>query len=369
MKIKPFTCFLFAVAIILVAISPWLIQSHYYEEPESVPYKGILTIWNITDWRTGGSSCMSFLKKRIEEFEDHNPYIFIDIIDITKSEAEQEIKNNEIPDMISYPLGFKVNFPLYELPQKKVSFPQISDYSYPYMCGGYCILINSDMLDQEGIFAPISWGISPEELISISKLGVCFDSENGYSSLPAIATHEFPYTVGPKISTWGESALPEAVLNLPIVSYTDGLDYFCSNKAGVLIASQRQLFEINQLNNDGKAPSFLSYAISGYTDMVQMVGVSYCEDEKKLEACSKFAEYLISDSVQSKLEALGTFPVIDGLDIYEDNSCLYSIYELHKNAKLGTAENRQILSELTIQAINGDEQALKKLRNILGAYG
>jgi ABC-type glycerol-3-phosphate transport system substrate-binding protein len=363
MKIKPFTCFLFAVAIILIALSPWLIQSYYSEAPATVPYKGILTLWNITGWRTGGSSCGSFLKKRIADFEARNASIFIDFIDLTAAEADAALQKGEVPDIVSYPLGLDIDLPLSQLPHKYTIFPEINENAYPYMCGAYCLLINADMLEENGLFAPVGWGVRPDELLSMSGLGVCFDSEEGCLSLPAVALHEYPETEGPKLHTWGEPRAPDAATGLTVVAYSDGLNCFFSGKAGLLIASQRQLFEVNAKLEEGEAPAYLAYALSNYTDMAQLVSAVWSDDDKKRQACVDFAGFLIEERVQAKLEALGVFPVLPGLEIYADNDCMASIYKLlSEGAVLALPEDRPMLSDLSIKALGGNNDALAKLK-------
>lgn len=367
MKIKPFTCFLFAVALILIALSPWLIQSYYSQAPEDVPYKGILTLWNISDWRTGGSSLSSFLKKRITDFEARHAYLFIDIVDLTVAEAAEALGKGESPDIISYPLGYSPDVRLEALPHADTIFPEISGDAYPYMCGAYCMIINADMLDEQGLFPPDGWGVRPDELAGLSQLGVCFDNEAGFSSLPAIAVHKYPERSDPDTGATERPAVQDAMLGLKIASYSDGMRLFCSGQAGVLIASQRQLFEAGKKFEEGTSPAFLPYALSGYTDMVQLISVVAGDDDKKQRSCVDFAQYLLNERIQSKLEALGVFPVLPGLEIYTDNDCMASMYELlSKGAALAMPEDRQSLNELSMKAFGGDKGALAELRHMLG---
>jgi hypothetical protein len=367
MKIKPFTCFLFAVALILIALSPWLIQSYYSEAPASVPYKGILTLWNITGWRTGGSSCSSFLKKRIKDFEARNAYMFIDLVDLTAAEAAEALQKGETPDIVSYPLGFSMDLPLSPLPHKDTILPEISGKSYAYMCGAYCLLINADMMEERGLFPPGGWGVRPDELLNLSQLGVCFDSEEGCLSLPAVALHKYPEYEGPNTRPWDQPPDQDAALGLTIVAYSDGLSCFRSGQAGVLIASQRQLSEANAKLEESELPAFLAYALSGYTDMAQLISAVSADNEKKQQACIDFAEFLLEERVQAKLEALGAFPVLPDLKIYQDNACMASMYELlSEDAVLAMPKDRPSLSELSMEALGGNKSALAKLRHMLG---
>jgi hypothetical protein len=366
MKIKPFTFFVCAIAVILAAAAPFIVQTYFEEEPETEFYKGVLTLWNITDWRTAGSSCASYLKKRIERFESQHAYIFIDIVNMTKEEAAESINGGEVPDIVSYPLGFDIGLEFFSLPHIDTIFPEAGDTAYPYMCGAYFMAVNTGMLDREGLFTPQGWGIRPDELIEISRLGVCFDSEEGYSSLPAAALHEYPEDEGPGVTTWDEPEMPDAALSMSAAEYTNGLNCFCSEKACVLIASQRQFFELSELSMDGSAPSFQPYAISGYTDMVQLISVPECDNKKKLAACIEFAQYLLSENSQKGLEALGVFPVLPGLRVYGDNDCFSDIYGLlSENACLAMPEQREYIGGLVKDALGGSKSALGRLRHIL----
>jgi hypothetical protein len=366
MKLKPFTYFLCAIAVMLALVSPLIIKSFLYVPPETDRYKGMLVLWNITDWRTGGSSCFSFLRKRTGEFEAKNASIFVDSIDMSVAEAEEAIGKGETPDILSYPLGFESTLEFSQLPYKETLFNNVSSKTYPFICGGYCMLVNTDMLDQKGLLTPDNWGVVPKELIEIAKNGIEFDSEQGYSSLPSIALYEFPDTKGPDISTCDETAQPEIVSNISISAFNGGLKSFCEGKSCILIASQRQLFETRQMYQDNRAPSFKAFALSGYTDMFQMIGVVKSDDRKKTEACTDFAAYLLSAPVQKKVEALGVFPVIAGLDIYQSDECLYSVYALLCEGNYPSNPKNTNLPALAEKALEGDADALSRLRRNAG---
>ena len=370
MKLKPITYFLCAVTLVLILFSPWLILSADETQPGASQYQGVLTLWHITGWRAGGSTGASFLKKRVKEFESSNGHVFIEVQSMTLPEALDALQAGETPDMVSYPFGVDPGVSFSPLPAKDVLFSYITDFAYPYMCGGYCILVNTDTLNEQGQYVSDDWGIRPDELVEAVQLGIGFDAEDGYSSLPAIALHEYPAATGPNISTWGEPEMPDAALCLSNAVYTDAFESFCQGETCVLIASHRQLFEATQLYEQNECPSFCAYAIGGYTDMVQLIGVTECEDSQKQAVCTAFAEYLISDSVQKKLEALGVFPVIPDLEIYSDNLCLNAMYELlHENAALPDPDNQETLDTLAQEAFQGDHAALKKIRRILRGSG
>lgn len=363
--LKPYAVFLCALTVILLAFSPFLILSFYQKLPLAEQYKGILTLLHISDWRTAGSSVASFLEKCILQFEACNPHVFIDLVCLSKDDAAEALTNGFKPDIISYPYGFAAQWSFAALPPANHCFNPGAHNAYPYLCGGYCAIVNTDMLNEKGVEIADDWGIRPEELLNAAKLGICFDSEKGYTSLPALAKHQYPDVKRPDISTFEKPEPADVALNIP-GKLQNGLQCFCDEQAAVLIASHRQLFEVWQQFEHGQAPGFKAYAIGGYTDMVQMIGVSDAAEQPKLKACQQFAVLTVSGKMQRRVAALGVFPVAPGIEIYSDDGCKKAMCELLcQNAAFGDPNMLHTLNSLAEKAFRGDKNALKTLRNSL----
>ena len=363
---KPVAYFLCALALLLICLSPWLILSYYEKLPPKPYFQGILSLWHIPGWRTGGSSGAAFLQKRITQFEGQNPHVFIEIRTLTSEQAQKALENGESPDIVSYPYGAEPAIDFASLPPEATLFRGLPDTAYPYMCGGYCLLVNTDKLAEGGIDLPSGWGLRPEALLSAAETGVCFDAEPGYTALPALAIHAYPEAEKPQLSTWGAPEPPDAALCLE-ADWQDGFVSFCAGNKGVLIASHRQLFEASESFTQGDVPPFAAYAISPYTDMVQMVGITRNDDALRQTAAESFVTYLLSDSAQKKLEPLGVFPVKPNLEIYEQNDILKNMYEqLCTGAALPRSTDKESLEELAKAAYGGDARALGQLRRLLG---
>ncbi len=363
---KPVAYFLCALALLLICLSPWLILSYYEKLPPKPYFQGILSLWHISGWRTGGSSGGAYLQKRITQFEGQNPHVFIELRTLTPEKALQALEAGEMPDIVSYPYGTALALDFANLPAETTIFDGLPDTAYPYMCGGYCLLVNTDLLAEKGIDLPSGWGLRPEALLSAAETGVCFDSEQGYTALPALAVHTYPEAEKPQVSTWGASDPPDAALSLE-ADWQDGFASFCAGDKAILIASHRQLFEASESFTQGDVPPFTAYAIGPYTDMVQMIGVTRNEDALRQSAAESFLTYLLSDSAQAKLEPLGVFPVKPNLEIYEQNDILKNMYEqLSAGAALPRSADKNTLDELAKAAYAGDAHALAELRQHLG---
>jgi hypothetical protein len=363
---KPFAYFLCALAILLVVLSPRLILSYYEKLPEEPYFEGVLRMWHISGWRTGGSSAAAFLENRIRQFEANHPHVFIELSCLTSEKASAALKEGETPDLVSFPFGQAPALAFEPLPRHSFVLPADTQNAWPYMCGGYCILVSNDLLSENGVDTPQSWGIRPDALLDAAQLGVIFDAEEGYSALPALALHAYPKAEGPNISTWSEPEPPDAALALSPAAYTDGLNAFCKGEAAVLIASHRQLFEVSERYTQGEAPAFTAYAVGGYTDMAQMIAVTEQEDELRRSACESFAAYLLTPSSQIKLEALGVLPTVRNVDIYAENTVMQALYEqLCAAGTFAPPEQRQQLDALAMEMYGGSALAMQKLRALL----
>lgn len=351
MNKKPLAYFLCVLTLALIAISPFIITS-FFSEPEDNEknFEGILEMWHITDWRTGGSSKTAFLAKRIKDFEKSHPHVFIRMTKMSASEALGEINKGNLPDIISYPSSFSHNF----------------KDEKPYMYGAYYILINNELAEENGYFLPDGFGVDPQMLMDLSELNLVFDAEEGYSALPAIAIHEVPDPPRPNISTWPEKIEVDAALSLYPDEYFDGLNKFLDGEACIMIASQRQLFEATMDYEQNNGPAFSYYAISGYTDMVQYICPFEDEDRLRQNMCQAFTEFIISERAQSKLYPLGVFPVIGGVSIYEEDEINTKIYELLTNKPaIVSPEIQETLTDLSVRSFSGDRASLKELRSLL----
>ena len=363
---KPFAYFLCALAILLVVLSPRLILSYYEKLPEEPYFEGVLHMWHISGWHTGGSSAAAFLENRIRQFEANNPHVFIELASLTPEKASAALKQDEKPDLVSFPYGQEPALAFEPLPRQSFVVPADTQYAWPYMCGGYCIIVNNDLLSENGISAPQSWGIRPDALLEAAQYGVVFGAEKGYSALPALALHAYPKAEGLNISTWGEPEPPDAALGLSPAAYTDGLNIFCRGEAAVLIASHRQLFEVSERYMQGESPAFTAYVIGGYTDMAQMIAVAEQEDELRRSACESFAAYLLTPSSQIKLEALGVLPTVRNVDIYAENAVMRALYEqLCESGTFASPDKRQQLDALAMEMYGGSALAMHKLRSLL----
>jgi len=359
------------LTLLLLALSPWMLASFFSRPQAPRTYRGILTMWHITDWRTGGSSITAFLQRRIAAFEAEHPHVFIELETMSAAQASIVLRESS-PDLISYPSSFLPAADFAPLPPQNIipAFAHPDSRAYPYLLGGYCIMVNTEILNENGIDAPDGWGIRPDALAAAAAYGIAFAAEPGYSPLPAPALHAFPDAEGPNINTWGAEPMPDIALNLAPVSTDDPLASFCSSDVCVLIASHRQFGEVTSAFEQADAPAFAVYAIGGYTDMAQYISVIPGDNPLQQDMCAEFASYLVSARVQKKTSALGVFPAVPGLEVYSDDACRAAMYRLLCDSPAyAPPDNAKEMDRLAREAFGGNKRALRQLRRMLQKGG
>ena len=83
-----------------------------------------------------------------------------------------------------------------------------------------------------------------------------------------------------------------------------------------LLGTQRDLYRLSQREQNGKIEPLGFCPLTGYTDLVQFVGISSVCGEKA-SSCQDYLQYLISDEVQQSLVNLSLFGVVDAA-LYTD---------------------------------------------------
>lgn len=366
MKRKATTLFLCVLTIALIAASPFVLTSYFSEQTEPAAFKGILTLWHIEEWRTGGSSGLSYLQRRIYEFEKKHPHVFIETEKMTADEARDAAAQGVLPDIVSFPSGCDTGLLLSPIAAQKDAYISGTDGALAYMCGAYYVIVNTEMLDENATYVPDGWGIRPDELLAAAKYCIAFCAEPGYSSLPSLSMHAYPDVEGPEITTWPLPPPPDAMLSISPVQTDDALASFCSGELCVLVVSQHQLFKVETAYEQGEAPSYAAYALGGYTDMAQYIGVIETDDALRRSMCEAFAEYVTGHSAQKKLTALAVYPAVRGLEIYEDDDVRTQTYRiLSEDIAFASPEQADMLGELAMRAMTGDKRALRLLRKAL----
>ncbi len=313
---KAFALFLCALAVFFLIATPSLIYNGlkrdvYYlrEKQKEGRYTGSLTMWHVVSFKTGGETGSSYLAARIRDFEKINPYVFIDLTSLTAAEAEEKLKTGELPDLISFPLGFPIH------PDELASLPALQNIlpayarsgggkAYPYMADFYTLTVNEDA------FFYRDYQLPSENTLTREQAGGLLT-----------AAGEISFSTTPYIS-------PASALDIPLPEKTSLLENFLAQESPVFLSPSAEAAKI-----DSSKMMLKSYYCTHYTDMVQLMGHTVREDGAKAEMCQEFCASLLTEKSQTALENLAMMPVVAVNDIYSGAPLYLEAYKLlSKNA-------------------------------------
>ncbi len=296
---------------------------------ENVEYKGIITFWQVDSFEGGSWSRKQFIMEVARNFEKNNDGIFVMATTMTKQSVEENIKKGIHPDLISYGNGIDCSNLVNLEVGKSATSGKIDNVNYalPWCKGGYAIVSNSSINDNEKSFENI------EEILV---------SQNEYTQpLLALLTEE--------IKVKKVTVLP------PMEAYTK----FVSGKVKYFLATQRDIVRLNNRGFD-----YDIKPIENFCDLYQYVSMTEKGKEKKYT--EKFLEYLFSEQVQTSLNKISMFS-----EYYEINYQEKGLKEMSKvkaNCTISAfllAEQLKEMQELSLKSFIGEEEAFNKLKKFI----
>lgn len=313
---KLFTLLLSAFVVLFLLASPALIAGGVHKNVYTIreaekreKYQGTLTVWHVVSFKTGSGSGVSLLKNRATTFERGNPYVYIDVIGMTKEEYDQRTARGESPDILSYPMGMFDGDMFAELPESTVLLSPFESCgqdggvtkSYPYMADIYTLLCNSDVFSENDLTLPFADDSPLEQLLE---------------TIPQLKNIEgvLPLTL------WegSRSDLPLQSTSLATEGLPKDNEAFITGKAAMTVCPRSYY---RRLDEDKRADSMNieTYDVGFNTDLVQMIGVLQSDDPAKVEMCASFASSMLFRSVQGKLASLEMLPVVERVPaVYDD---------------------------------------------------
>lgn len=282
-------------AVIIVLVVPFAIYPITSEE-EKKPiktdeYKAILSLWNVDCFEGGKGSRADFLNDVLSDRKSDG--VIVIVKNHTEESMQAAIKKGEVPDMISYGVGvgdvLKYARELRTVGFKGGEFGGKS-YAVPWCVGGYYLIAKN----------------TDKRLID----GLMLDSDDKI---------HLNCTV---IASQGDNILPLAAMrfknltaeNVEQYPPKDAYAKFISKSGSLLLGTQRDLRRLEQ-----RGEIFFALPLEAFSDIVQYVSVTTTKDER-YKYCEKIVEYLISESVQGKLNAIGMMRADgkfnDGTDFY-----------------------------------------------------
>lgn len=269
-------------------------------QPDESEYKGVITVWHIVEFKPYLGSVTTWLKGRAKRIEDADFGVYIDVLGMTAEEYAERVKSGERADIYSFPAGFFSSDMLMPMPEyPNVEFVSASLYrsgvynnelfAVPYLYSGYALMINMDIL---------------------SRLGESIPAEGVDVNFIAEGAKRFDHYTGrnKKNHVYGLAGKNTLAAMLNIACDLGEAERFSSGNAAMHLCDLRAVGDMERKNAAGKGINMKYYPISGYTDLVQYIGIAADISEQKIPYALSYISELFTERSQLSLTELGIFP-------------------------------------------------------------
>lgn len=320
-KVKnPFPKWIFttlAVVIITAAALAWALPN-LPKKPQNQPsaqYKGVIELWNVETFEGGCGSRSTWLTNKSAKFESANKGLFVHVTNLSVEQLKQKLQDGQTFDLICFSRGVGNIVKDYLAPQTSnvmsarenfLISGQINgqQYAMPLYAGAYCLFARETQLSEDKLLSSALTATYTRKIgkntVELKPLICGFTDFN--SPLTALAM------AGGK----GDAAAIEEN-----VTQYQAYEQFVSNKTAVtLLGTQRDLYRLSQKESQSKIEKLGFCALTGYTDLIQYVGISNTCGEKA-SSCAEYVNFLLTKEVQCSLVNLSMFSVLEQ-SIYTD---------------------------------------------------
>lgn len=305
-KCLPVVALIVCAVAVLCAVLPFLPQKPQQTQP--LGYKGVLELWNVETFEGGSGSRSAWLTNRAAKFEAKNKGLFVHVTDVSEEQLQQKLDNGETFDIICFSRGVGVQ--VSDLLQKyRGSVADISDnllvsgqigdsiYALPLYAGAYCLFARTAQLPQNADL--LSSALSATYTRKVGK--------NTYNLQPLICgftQYNSPLSALALSGGKGNASVSESV------SQYSAYESFVANKTAVtLLGTQRDLYRLGKKEELGKIEELDFAPLTGYTDLVQYLGVSVNSGDKA-DSCHAFLQFVTSAESQATLVNIDMFSVL-----------------------------------------------------------
>ena len=283
-------------------------------EKQAEAFRGIITVWHINGWRTGGTSASTLLSQILADLERQNSGVYFTMETLPVQQAQERMVKGEMPDILSFPGGMTLPT---NIAWQDLSCPSIlpcyagaleRESSFlPWIASDALIMIRNTSLSACGAAAPEDdWTL--KQLCDLAE-------ELTYQTKGRNAQRVYGIASGngrwPQLSAWG---VPEMAILPGDFTEREAWNQLVEGDVSMLVAGPWEQMTLQWRMQEDRGPDLT--IVPWPTDVpvlrsVQWVGCRLSGDEKKDALCQKTVEKLLSENVQKKVkEQACCLPVI-----------------------------------------------------------
>ena len=264
--------------------------------------KVVLNMWHIETFEGGTNSRTKFIEKQAINFNKQNNNCFISVTKMTEEQLVLNLKQGLLPDIFSFGVGVGslISGYLTELEENNCVRSDLIDYgkigkniyAYPYILSGYCLITHKSMINtQENYDRTFSSKVVAKK--EVKGLGITLSTY--------LNSSEVLLKQGLKDINKDNLLQSQSTYN----AYTT----FISKKSISLLGTARDVARCKNRELNGNLSSCNYNYLSGYSDLIQYVGVNENLSKTKSDYAKSFSTYLTLDSSQKYLANFGLFSI------------------------------------------------------------
>lgn len=317
---------LFCIAFTVFYGAGKISEGKSYEQPAE--YKGVLTLWHIETFEGGQGSRKQFLLDVASDFEKNNEGVLVMVVSHTTLSATKNMEDGIYPDMISYGTGTFFGGMKELSVNHGFNGGAVGDktYALPWCRGGYVLYSNPKLVTKDGTYGKIviSQGNSNLPLASL-----CLEEGLSFSEIET---------------------------KTPLEAYIK----FVEGKTPYFLGTQRDAVRFSN-----RGFTVHSKPLTAFNDLYQYISLT-STDELKLAYSEKFIDYLLSENVQKKLPKIAMLS-----EFYNNTYDLETLNLMQKVTGFSTISafsSSELIEDVrhnALNAVNGDKDALAKIKNVL----
>ncbi len=315
-------------------------------------YQGIIEIWNIDSFESGTASKTSFINSIAKSFQNKNKGLYVMVRNLSQFECENLLAQGQKPDLFSCSYGVALGLKDYIQPfDNRLKFDTASNFlsagmvdsslmAVAWCRGNYCLISTKGKIEsaqKAGAFAGFDFAseqsmsdeiekgkrkLSDIALLSGYKVQEKNSTKTIYSLEVAKSKYQLPQIAFEAYTNKGLVSISDVDFDQGSISQSQYSAYsnFIAGNSTVLLGTQRDIARMQNRESLGKVSDVIYEPVTGFTDLVQFMLVAQSNDVTRREYAEKFAQFLTSESSQSKLSLIGMFATCNlDINLYENS--------------------------------------------------
>lgn len=289
-------------------------------------YDGVIEIWNIDSFENGKVSKVALLNEFCRDYQNKNKGVYFVIRSVTENECVNMLNDGQIPDMISCSYGVAEKIKSYVQALNEKDFNLYENfknagrdesgvlYGAVWCFGSYYLISNKSAIEKSGIEIK-----KDADLLEMSlKCGYKISRKNSekivYSLELGCGAYAVPQKALFEYSDKVSLSLNNFSLNKNNLGQTSYSAYcrFIAGESVMLLGSQRDVFRMQNRISLGKIDDVMFKPLTRFTDMLQFMFLTKCDDVNKNESKQDFLKFVLEKRCQEKVVESGLFSAMSG---------------------------------------------------------